>query len=393
MSAPINALTALSNKLHDSYKALGTVNPLELVEPKVNVKEIDYGRTWELIVFPPFSDDFNEFHLLSFCGTIDQEKMNPHHFWSIVAWFTGVESVNLKNAANSDGYNLDTTKYEDIRDKPSDEWVLENLAGAAPAIGLHLICCLYTTLLGKVITSANIKYVQTRIDRMKGIINESYIKSEWAVTGRCTANFSHATSYMNGTPHVRAALFNAFRENTCKKNFLTNLTTHVLRLLDGSYMTSQSMIIMELLRRAHVVSLFTELRFELEKFDRWLDKLSTQDKKELGFLRLKYGDDQTQSVSLREVPLCSYVAFGLAKHETSTLDNYSAFEKMDEKKKIIGNRIVKWILEFEKMTNTQKLYAESIGITSDQLKQMNEEVKGKASTAINTGPRITGADL
>ncbi|KAK2702061.1 hypothetical protein QYM36_019325 [Artemia franciscana] len=316
--------------------------------------------------------------------------MNMHHFWSILAWFAGVDTINLTNAALSDGYTLVVTKYENVRDKPTDDWALDNVTGASSSIALHLICCVYTALLGKVITSANIRYVQTRIDRMKGIVNEPNIRSDWAVTGHCTENFIIATSYMNGTPHIRAALLKAFCDNTCKREFLINLTTHVLRLLDGSLMTSQSMIIMELLRRAQIVSLFTELRFELEKFDNWLENLTTQEKKEFWYLRLIYGDDRTQAVSLREVPLCSYVAFGLAKHETSTLDNYSAFDRLDETKKIIGDRIVKLILDFEKMTNTQTAYAQSIGIPLEKLALINEELKGKVATAINAGQNITG---
>ncbi|KAK2702060.1 hypothetical protein QYM36_019324 [Artemia franciscana] len=286
MTLPTNALSSLSTRLLRNYEGLGTFNPPDVAQVDKNAKKTDPGRSWELVTFPELSDDFTQFHLLSFCGVIDQEKMKMHHFWSIVAWFAGVDTINLTNAALSDGYTLVATKYENVRDKPTDDWALDNVTGASSSIALHLICCVYTALLGKVITSANIRYVQTRIDRMKGNVNEPNIRSDWAVTSHCTENFIISTSYMNGTPHIRAALFNAFRDNTCKSEFLINLTTHVLRLLDGSFMTSQSMIIMELLRRAQIVSLFTELRFELEKFDKWLESLTTQEKKELGYLRL-----------------------------------------------------------------------------------------------------------
>ncbi|UNI74080.1 MAG: hypothetical protein [brine shrimp arlivirus 3] len=326
------------------------------------------GRSWIYVSFPPIEQlPMREIDMLAFCGSIAEQDIDESTFWSIVAWFSNVDIEALRVAALSDGYSLESVDFKDVKPNATQiAWALKNFSSATKPIALHVMCSVFTTLLGKTITDNNLKYVVTRVIRMADIVGESgKIKSDWVSVGFTPANLKKVTKLMNSVPHIRASLFNAFKEKRARDDFLPQLTSHVLELLNGSYMTSQIMIMTQLWSRAEIVALFTPLRFEMQAYLNWLNGLSDDDKKEIGYLRLKYGIDRTHAVSLRNLPLCSYVAYGLAKNTTSTLDNYSAFSDLDERKILIGDCIVEWILRLEKVCASQANYEKKLGLSPE----------------------------
>nr|UNI74115.1 MAG: hypothetical protein [brine shrimp arlivirus 7] len=371
MDLASNNPTVLAKDLLFQYDQVVSIPKRDKITPTSDKLISAYGRKWEWVIIPKLDKGpYSDFDILAYCGMVAEQNIEESHFWSIVAWFARVDLEQLKKAANEDGYTFVTLKYEDLPVKPNIQWVIDNFPNTHYPIALHVMASVYTVLLGKNINSLNTKYIKTRIERMKEMVNEPNISPDWVALGHAPKNFEKVTKFMQSTPHIRAVIFNAYKDNKPKDRYLPLVTDHTLQLLNGSFMTTQILIILQIASRAEVAALFVELRSELNKYLKWVVSLPIEDQKEIGYLRLKYGDDRTQPVSINSLPLCSYVAYELARSSSSTLDQYSGFDRMDDRKKAVGDKIVEWILKAEVICKKQTSYANSLGLPAQFQKQL-----------------------
>lgn len=388
MDLASNNPSKLATDLLHKFDQVLTIPKKDKITPSSNQLITSYGRKWEWVLLPEDKTRLGD--ILAYCGMIAEQFIDESHFWSIVAWFSRVDTEQLKKAANEDGYAFTTIKYDDLAVKPDIQWVIDNFPNTNYPIALHVMASVYTVLLGKNINSLNTKYIKTRIERMREMVNEPNMSSDWVALGHSPKNFEKVTKFMQSTPHIRAAIFNAYKENKPKDRYLPLVTDHVLQLLNGSFMTTQILIILQIASRAEVAALFVELRAELNRYLKWVDSLPLDDQKEIGYLRLKYGDDRTQPVSINSLPLCSYVAYSLARVSSSTLDQYSGFDRLDDRKKVVGDKIVEWIIKAEMVCKKQTSYAESLGLTSAFRQKMADAfspspIPGSLQTGLATG--------
>ncbi|UNI74135.1 MAG: hypothetical protein [brine shrimp arlivirus 8] len=337
-----------------------------------NLPALTVTRQWHLVNFGtiPGKGEMNAAYLF---GVLNTENCRPEILWSSLAYILNIDRGNFIRALSSEGYVLFEPTFEEVDPAPDKEWV-RNTFFSDPAlindigIVVTILGSLLCIMLGKVLNDNNMTYLGTRTKKLAEMAQVRWDNFDWFRGTPVMDNIIKMSAVMSQTPYVRAIFFNRLLMAVSTPNIpLVKLWEYAVQMLDGAFMTPQISILSEIATRSQVIVVFPEIREEMTRFLAWYDKLSKQEKDYIGYLRMLSGKDKTAPVSINRLPLCTAVAIKLYRCKSSTMANYQAPERLDERLQRMADGIVHWVLEHEARTPDVKAHMLALDLTEQDI--------------------------